>query len=632
MIILAANKIQKAYGTHQVLDDISLHIQEKERVGLIGDNGSGKTTLLKILAGKLEPDAGQVTKKKNLRIGYLRQHAEFTTDRTLWAVCMAVFDDVVALGQTVRELAQQVADLAEGDQAYGQTLASYQRAMDAYEEADGYSIESRIKGVLTGLGFVREQYDRKVSTFSGGQKARVLLAQLLLKQPEVLLMDEPTNHLDLSAVAWLEGFLKEYPGTLLVISHDRYFLDAVTTRTAFLDERIETYEGNYTVFMEKRRKAREIQAHAWANQQKEIKRQEEIIRRYENYGGERYLIQARSRRKMLDKMERVERPDAEGASMKLKLTPKKESGKDVLQVEGLGMRFGDTRLFEGVDLHITRGEKIGMIGANGVGKTTFFRILRGEMKPTEGDFLLGTGVRLGFLDQEQKDLTGGRTVMEEVWDQKPQMTHGEIRNLLAAFLFYGDDVFKSVDDLSGGERARVALCKLILSDSNFLLLDEPTNHLDIDSKEALENACLHYTGTLFFISHDRYFLNRVANRLLSMEPEGITSYLGNYDYYLEKQAEASAPAEESVNRTQLQKDRKKDRQSRLEQRQLRVKKQAMEDSIQQTEKEIARIDAELGDPSVYGNPNRVRTLAGERSALQEQLEADYAAWIELLDE
>ncbi len=632
MIILAAHNLQKAYGTHTVLDNISLHIQEKERVGLIGDNGSGKTTLMRILAGDLSADGGRVSQKKGIRIGYLQQHAEFDSDQTLWQVCLDVFADTLALGDEVQRLTDKIAHLAVEDLSYQDTLTAYQKAMDAYEAADGYSIESRIKGVLHGLGFTAQHYDRKVSTFSGGQKARVLLGRILLLNPDVLLLDEPTNHLDLQAVTWLESFLKEYTGTLLVISHDRYFLDAVTNRTAFLDTKIETYEGNYTIFMEKRKKAREIQAHAYANQQKEIKRQEEIIRRYENYGGERYYIQARSRRKMLEKMERVDRPEDDGPSMKLRLEPKTESGKDVLDMEDIGMAFGENQLFSGINLHLDRGERVGMIGPNGVGKTTLFRILRGEVQPVQGQFAFGTGVRVGFLDQEQRDLHEGHTIMEEIWEVKPQFTHGEIRNLLAAFLFYGDDVFKQVEDLSGGERARVALCKLMLSDSNLLLLDEPTNHLDIDSKEVLENACLHYTGTLFFISHDRYFLNRVAGRILDMQKDGLTSYLGNYDYYVEKKTETQRPPEESINRTRQQKEKKKDRESRQAARQRRVRKQTLEGDIKTLEERLAAIDRDLSDPAVYENPMQIRRMAEERETVEKQIENLYDEWIQLGDE
>jgi|BioPla2DNA2_1021312.scaffolds.fasta_scaffold02885_8 ATP-binding cassette subfamily F protein 3 len=631
MIVLAAQKIGKSFGIQDVLDDISLHLREKERIGLIGNNGSGKTTLMRILAGEIEPDTGTVSKRKGLRIGYLEQHASFESDRTLMQVCLDVFAEVIALGKKVQALAEEVAGLAAEDASYEKTLADYQHAMDAFEQKRGYQTDSLIRGVLHGLGFTEEHYERRVSTFSGGQKSRVLLARLLLQEPDVLLMDEPTNHLDLQAVAWLESFLKEYKGTLLVISHDRYFLDAVTTRTAFLDDRIETYEGNYTRFMEKRRQAREVQAKAYANQQKEIKRQEEIIRRYENYGGERYLIQARSRRKMLERMDRVEKPEQDAASMRLALTPKRTSGKDVLDMEGLGMRFGEKKLFAGVDLHIERGERTGIIGPNGVGKTTLFRILRGEVQPTEGGFALGTGVRLGFLDQEQKDLHAGQSVIEEVWDSKPQLTHGEIRNILAAFLFYGDDVFKSVDDLSGGERARVALCKLMLSESNLLLLDEPTNHLDMDSKEALEEACLHYTGTLLFISHDRYFLNRVAGRILEMKPDGLDSYLGNYDYYVEKQREADAQETVEVNRTQVQKTKRKDRENRQEEKRKRQEKSHLEEEIRTLEETIIWIDRQLGDSAFYENPNEVRALAEKREETQRRIDALYEAWIGLAD-
>ena len=632
MIILAAQNIQKAFGINTVLDGISLHVKEGEKIGLIGNNGSGKTTLMRILAGADLPDAGTITKAKQLRIGYLQQHATFDGEQTLWDTCLGAFAEVIRTGERVRALTERIAVQAHEDADYEQTLAEYQKQMDAFEKMEGYQMESSIRGVLHGLGFSQDQYEQKVGTFSGGQKSRVLLAVLLLEKPDLLLMDEPTNHLDIRAVEWLEEYLKGFAGTLVVISHDRYFLDAVTNRTAYLGRSLTTYTGNYTAFMEKRKQEMEIQQRAYENQRKEIERQEEIIRRFENYGGERYLIQARSRRKMLEHMDKVAPPDARAKQMQFSLQPARESGKDVLDVENLGMAFDTQPLFSGVTFHVTKGERIGMIGPNGIGKTTLFRILQERIRPTEGQFTVGTGVTFGYLDQELRDLDGDQTILDEIWDARPDLKHGEIRNVLAAFSFYGDDIFKSVGDLSGGEKTRVALCKLMLSKCNTLLLDEPTNHLDIESKEALENACTQYAGTLFFISHDRYFLNRVANRILVLQEDGVTSYLGNYEYYVEKSAPEDVQEEVVINQTQEQKERKRDRATKQRLKQQELRRKEAEDAIREAEAKLAQLDQELADPSVYENRNRVELIVRERQSLSDQLAQMYEDWLELVEE
>lgn len=632
MIVLAAHNITKSFGVNVVLQNISLHLNEGEKIGLIGNNGSGKTTLMRILAGELSADSGSVQRPKSLSLGYLKQHAEFDEEKTLWETCLEPFAEVIRMGNRVRQLAERISHQAHEEEDYEKTLAEYQREMDEFEKRDGYQMESSIKGVLHGLGFASAQYDQKVGTFSGGQKSRVLLAVFLLAKPDILLMDEPTNHLDLEAVLWLESYLKNFTGTLLVISHDRYFLDAVTNRTAYLRDDLSTYSGNYTVFMQKHLQAMEIQSHAFENQQREIKRQEELIKRFENYGNKRYIIQARSRRRMLEKMDRVERPEDTSRQMKLKLNPTRESGKDVLDVMDLGMRFGDMQLFKGASFHVAKGERIGIIGPNGIGKTTLFRILREQYIASEGEFRFGTGVKIGYLDQEQSDLNPDNTIMEEIWDARPDLLSGEVRSVLATFLFYGDDIYKAVEDLSGGERARVALCKLMLSGCNTLLLDEPTNHLDIESKEALEAACTSYTGTLLFISHDRYFLNRVADRILVLDADGITSYLGNYDYYLEKSKPDEPIVQNVVNKTEEQRQKKRDRASRKLEKELQQERVDTERRIKESEEKLTALDQELADPAVYENRERLAILVQERQKLEEKLQSLYARWIELAEE
>lgn len=632
MEILTAEHITKEFGIVRVLEDLSLRIQEGERIGLIGNNGSGKSTLLRILAGELEADGGSVRTAAGLRIGVLAQQEEPVPEQTVWQSCLSVFEEVRKLGTRIEHLAQQIANASDQKGAPDALLKEYQRSMDAFEEADGYRMESDIKGVLAGLGFGAEHYEQPVEQLSGGQRARVALARLLLQKPDLLLLDEPTNHLDLAAIAWLEATLAVWEGTLLVISHDRYFLDAVTTRTMLLDGALTSYDGNYTVFMEKHKKALADRAHAYENQQKEIRRQEEMIRRFENYGNKRYIIQARSRRRLLAQMERIEAPDAPQRAMRLRLTPSRPSGRDVLDVDELCVAFSQEPLFDGVSFHVDRGERIGIIGPNGVGKTTLFRVFRRHVEPTAGTFRFGTGVRARYLDQGHADLSPEKTILDEVWDAHPTLTHREIRNVLAAFLFYGDDIFKEVEDLSGGEKTRVALCKMMLSDANVLFLDEPTNHLDILSKEALEEACLRYEGTLLFISHDRYFLNRVAQRILAMEKDGVTSYLGNYDYYVMKTAPKAETSENEVSRTAQKKAQKKQRERAGEERKRRARLRSLEEEIALKESALSDIDATLADPALYDSPREVQNLAAQRNEIEDALSILYEEWLEIQEE
>lgn len=627
MIVLAAQNIEKSFGVEQVLSDISLHLNEGERVGLIGNNGSGKTTLMRILAGDLEPDGGRVQKAKTSTIGYLQQHAAFTEETTLWDACLSMFAEVLALEELIRTLTHRISIENENEEL----LMEYQKAIDRYEALEGYQYESKIRGVLRGLGFSEEEFTQQVQTFSGGQKSRVLLARLLLENPNILLLDEPTNHLDIDAVQWLENFLQEYKGTVLVISHDRYFLDAITTRIAFLQEQMTSFEGNYTVFMDKYKKAMEIQTAAFENQAKEIKRQEEIIRRFEAYGNKKF-IQARARKRMLEKMERIDAPIHENKSMRLRIDPVRESGKDVLAVEGLSMAYGEKCLFDDLNFSVQKGERIGLIGPNGTGKTTLFRILQQKERPLKGDFTFGTGVHLGFLAQEQQDLSQDNTILDEVWDIAPKKTVGEMRNILASFLFYGDDIFKEIENLSGGERARVQLCKLMLSGANTLFLDEPTNHLDIESKEALESACLAFTGTLFFISHDRYFLNRIATRIFHLHDGVMDSYIGNYAYYLEKSKPEVEVEEVVQNKTAEKKEKKKERESRKKSRERQALKREKEKEIRAIEEAIQEIDGELNGQEIYSLPMQLEALVKKRHQLEEQLEIQYEEWMDLAED
>lgn len=535
-MILACNNISKSFGTDIILEQISFHINEREKAAIVGINGAGKSTLFKIIVGELPADTGEVTWAKGTRVGYLSQHQDLTSENTIYDEVLSVKADLIRMEERIRELELAMKE-ASGEEL-SRMLTTYTNLNHSFELQNGYAYKSEVIGVLKGLGFTQEEFEKKVTTLSGGQKTRVALGKLLLSTPDIILLDEPTNHLDMTSIAWLETFLQNYNGAVVIIAHDRYFLDRIVTKIIELDNtHAQTFQGNYSDYAVKKEALRQEQIHHYLSQQKEIKHQEEVIAKLRSFNREKSIKRAESREKMLDKMERVEKPVELKADMNIHLIPRTVSGNDVLTVKGLSKAFGNNLLFENLDFEIKRGERVAIIGNNGTGKTTILKLLNGLIAADSGEIKLGAKVHIGYYDQEHQVLHMEKTLFEEIQDTYPNLDNTTVRNVLAAFLFTGDDVFKQVKELSGGERGRVSLAKLMLSEANFLILDEPTNHLDITSKEILEHALLNYTGTILYVSHDRYFINRTATRILDLRGGMLLNYIGNYDYYLEKKPE-----------------------------------------------------------------------------------------------
>ena len=535
-MILACQNINKAFGTNVILKDASFHIEEKEKAAIVGINGAGKSTLLKIIMKQIPADSGEVILAKDRTIGYLAQHEAVSSGNTIYEELLEVKQDIFELERHIRTLELQMKSQSGGE--LEQTLELYNRLNTEFEQKNGYACKSEIVGVLKGLGFTEDEFSKQVDTLSGGQKTRVALGKLLLAKPDLILLDEPTNHLDMQSIAWLENFLINYSGAVIIVAHDRYFLNRVVSKVIEIDHaKATTFLGNYSAYSEKKAQLRDSQLKAWMNQQREIKHQQEVIDKLKSFNREKSIKRAESREKMLEKMEVLDRPDTEVQELKLSLEPRFPSGNDVLRVEGLAKSFGDHTLFTDLDFEIKRGERVALIGNNGTGKTTILKIINELLAADAGSFTLGSKVCIGYYDQEHHVLHMEKTLFEEISDDYPTLTNTEIRNVLAAFLFTGDDVFKRISDLSGGERGRVSLAKLMLSEANFLILDEPTNHLDILSKEILEQALNRYTGTVFYVSHDRYFINQTATRILELTGNTLVNYIGNYDYYLEKKDE-----------------------------------------------------------------------------------------------
>lgn len=630
MILIGANNISKSYVVDEILSGVTFNIQDGDKIGLIGNNGSGKTTLLNILMDDISYDKGELYKQKDLEIGYLKQITDLDLSETLYNSCLDIFKEEIDLENKIRQLEIDMSNCSD-EEKLDEILKEYQRLQDRFNKLDGYEFNSRIQGMLKGLGFTEGDFDKKIEFFSGGQKSRVQLARLLLSKPDILFLDEPTNHLDLDATEFLQGFLRDYSGTILLISHDRYFLDKVVNKIFLLEnKKIEIYRGNYSEYVVQRKKDLETRMAAFENQQKEIKRQQEIIERFSNYGSARLIKQSQSRQKLLDKMKVLEEPKSVSGKFSLRFTPSVESGKDVLMVENLKKSYDDKLVFENIDFDIYKGEKVGLIGSNGVGKTTLFKSILGKTSVDEGRIDIGSQVKIGYFDQEQENFDYSNTVIDEIWDEYPKLTHYEIRNYLAKFMFVGDDIFKDISELSGGERARISLLKLMLSSTNFLLMDEPTNHLDIDSKEVLENAILDYDGTCFIISHDRYFLNRVLDKIIVMEEDKATIYLGNYDYYIEKISELNKPEEENnISKTQLSKDKKKKREQDREKSKISKKILDLENKIEQLELELKELNYLTSDPKLYDNKEEMFRLfknIGEKEKIKDDL---YEKWMEL---
>lgn len=647
-MILSCSSISKAFGDNQILKRVSFHIEEHEKAAVVGINGAGKSTLLKIIIGELTPDEGLVTCSKGASVGYLAQHQDLEGAETIFDALLEVKRPLIEMEQRIRALELEMKHVS-GEELETR-LSEYSRLNHEFEMADGYAYQSEITGVLKGLGFTEEEFSKPIEALSGGQKTRVSLGKLLLTKPDVLLLDEPTNHLDMESIAWLETYLRSYSGSVIIVAHDRYFLDRVVTKVIELDNGIATvFSGNYTAYSEKKAMLRDAQIRAYLNQQQEIRHQEAVIAKLKSFNREKSIRRAESREKMLDKIERLEKPVEINDSMDIRLEPDVVSGNDVLTVTGLSKAFDSQVLFENVDFEVKRGERIAIIGNNGTGKTTLLKILNGLISPDQGDIRLGSKVHMGYYDQEHQVLHMEKTLFDEIQDTYPTMTNTQIRNTLASFLFTGDDVFKLIRDLSGGERGRLSLAKLMLSDANFLLLDEPTNHLDITSKEILESALNRYTGTVLYVSHDRYFINRTATRILELTSQSFINYIGNYDYYLEKKedveaaflarraAEASAPSargpisqEPSVSSSQSDWKARKEEQARLRKRQNELKK--TEEAIHELETRDGEIDGLLALEEVYTNVARLVELNHEKEELAQKLEQLYVRWEKLAED
>lgn len=633
-MVLSCQNISKAYGADEILNQINFHIEAKEKLAIVGINGAGKSTLLKIIMGEEEADEGQVIIGKDITVGYLAQHQDSYYDKTIYEELLSVKQDVINLQNQIRELENNMKNLSGKE--LEEALDRYTKMNHTFEQQDGYVFESMITGILKGLGFSEDDFHRPVSELSGGQKTRVSLGRLLLSRPDIILLDEPTNHLDLNNIRWLEGYLGNYDGAVIIVSHDRYFLDKIVTKVVEIENTKATiYHGNYSYYAQKREEVRLSKYRAYMNQQAEIKHQEEVITKLKQFNREKSIKRAESREKMLNRIERIEKPQEINDEMRLTLTPAVESGNDVLFIDGLSKSFGNHVIFENVHMDIKRGERVALIGNNGTGKTTILKIINQLLPKDSGTITLGAQVHIGYYDQEHQVLHADKTIFDELQDAYPAMTNTKVRNLLAAFLFTGDDVFKQIKDLSGGERGRVSLAKLMLSNANFLILDEPTNHLDIVSKEILENALKHYTGTLLYVSHDRYFINQTATRILDLTKNGIKSYIGNYDYYVEQQLVSTAQAEEKStavkNETEAKKDWKLAKEEQAKERKKQNDLKKCENRIEELEALITSLDEQMSDAAIATNVEKLTALSKEQEQAREELDLLYEQW-ELLSE
>lgn len=643
-MILSCQNISKAFVENQVLKNVSFHIEDHEKAAIVGINGAGKTTLLRIIVGEMTPDDGQVVLAKDKTLGYLAQNSTVDTSHTIYEELLSVKADLLRLEEKIRECENNMKH-ADGD-ALEDLMKQYTSLTHAFETGGGYLYRSELVGVLKGLGFTEDEFSKPVATLSGGQKTRVALGRLLLQNPDLIILDEPTNHLDMNSIAWLETYLLNYKGAVLIVSHDRYFLDRIAGKVIEIDQsKATTFMGNYSDYAVKKEQLRVAAWNAYMNQQREIKHQEEVIEKLKSFNREKSIKRAESREKMLDKIEVIEKPSEVRTDMKLTLTPRILSGNDVLTVEHLSKSFDSHKLFADVNFEIKRGEHVAIIGDNGSGKTTLLKILNGLVPADQGTFRLGSNVEIGYYDQEHHVLHSEKTLFEEISDDYPYLNNTQIRNVLAAFLFTGEDVFKRISDLSGGERGRVSLAKLVLSNANFLILDEPTNHLDIMSKEILEDALNGYEGTILYVSHDRYFINRTAHRILDLTEGQFVSYVGNYDYYLEKHdtvmaaIEANAPqnadadsavaAKAAESEVKLDWKAQKEEQARLRKKENDLKK--CEEKIAELEARISEIDTEMSDPAIGTQVAKLQELTKEQTACQEQLEKLYEQWEELAE-
>ena len=627
-MVLACNNISKSFGIDEIIKNASFNIEEREKAAIVGINGAGKTTLLRIIMGEYQADSGEVIIAKDRTIGYLAQHQKLSGDNTIYDELLSVKKDIIELEQKIRRLELEMHS-KEGVELET-VMEAYSKSTHQFELQNGYAYKSDVVGVLKGLGFDESDFEKKMNTLSGGQKTRVALGRLLLSKPDIIMLDEPTNHLDMNSIAWLENYLVNYDGSVIIVAHDRYFLDKVVTKVIEVERGIvSVFSGNYSDYAAKKKQLMDAKLKEYYNQQRDIKHQEEVIAKLKSFNREKSIKRAESREKLLDKIEVIDKPITEQETMHFKLEPAKESGNDVLSVEGLSKAFGGNRLFDNVSFEIKKGEKVALIGNNGTGKTTILKIINHIIDADAGKVKLGANVEIGYYDQEHNVLHMDKTAFDEIGDAYPDMTNTQIRNMLACFLFTGDDVFKKISDLSGGERGRVSLAKLMLSNANFLILDEPTNHLDIMSKEILESALNRYTGTVLYVSHDRYFINKTASRIMELSANTVTNYIGNYDYYLEKR-DILAPKEvkqvSSEKNTAVKDDWKaqKEEQAKLRKRQNDIAK--IEKSIEQLEKDNSELDEQLALPEVYSDVKQLMKLNEKKQEIEKKLEKLYEDW------
>lgn len=641
-MILSVNNLEKSFDDNLIFKNCSFNIEEKEKAAIVGINGAGKSTLLKVIVRELSPDKGDIFTAKDKTLGYLAQYQDISSNNTIYEEMLDAKKTLVEMESKIRYMEEQMKILTGGE--LEELLTAYTNLTHRFELLNGYSYKSEIFGVLKGLGFGEDMYDKHISKLSGGQKTRVALGKMLLSNPDIILLDEPTNHLDIASISWLEGYLSSYNGAVVIVAHDRFFLDRIVTKVIEIDRtNVSVYMGNYSEYAKKKAARREAMMRQYLNQQREIKHQEEVIEKLRSFNREKSIKRAESREKLLNKMEILEKPDGDNKTMRLTLTPGIVSGNDVLTVDGLAKAFGSLTLFKNISFEIKRKERVAIIGENGSGKTTLLKIINGLLEADRGSISLGAKVHIGYYDQEHQLLDMENTVFGEISDEYPYLTNTEIRNMLAAFLFTGDDVFKLVSDLSGGERGRLSLAKLMLSEANFLILDEPTNHLDMDSKEILENALNSYEGTVLFVSHDRYFINTTATRILDLENGLLVNYAGNYDYYLEKHDHISNLALKNsgddavVKQTASQEyggsDGKADWQNMKAKQALERKRhndlKKTEEEIETIEERLAFLDNEMTKEEIYTSVSKCMEISREQDSLKERLNMLYESWEDL---
>lgn len=654
-MLLSCQKLSKSFGSETVLNQVNFIINEHEKAALIGINGAGKTTLLRIITGEYEPDEGQVVLQKGISLGYLPQVINVTSTRTIYEEMLDAKKEIFQMEADIRRLEKEISK--KSGEELKKAMEEYSRLTEAFEKEDGYAVRSQINGVLKGLGFTDAEYELPIMSLSGGQKTRVALSRLLLTRPDIILLDEPTNHLDMDAISWLEGFLSSYPGAVLIVSHDRFFLDRVVNKVIEIEQsRCDVYTGNYSTYAQKKKMVRDAEMKRYLNQQQEIQHQQEVIAKLKSFNREKSIKRAESREKMLEKVERVDKPVILNNRMRIVLEPEVSSGNDVLTIEGLSKSFGENHLFKNLNLSIKRGETVALLGANGTGKTTLLKIINRYLRADSGRIAYGAKVTIGYYDQEQHVLNDENTIFDEISDAYPKLNHTRIRNVLAAFLFTGDRVFEKIGHLSGGEKGRVSLAKLMLSNANFLILDEPTNHLDIHSREILEDAINDYAGTVLYVSHDRYFINRTASRILDLSAEGIVNYKGNYSYYLEQkdtgniQADSdpvsgyggkSSGSDNSLNkdgRDSLNSGRASSKEEWMRAREEAARQRKLANDLKKTEAAITELEAanekiqqDMNLPEISTDPEKLIELSQQFEKNESDLLSLYEIWDELSD-